>query len=39
MEKTDKVVVFAIKAFSSEMLNGISKRKPCGKIIEEPFSI
>lgn len=39
MVQIDKVVMFAIKAFSSEMLNGILKKKPCGKIIEESFNI
>lgn len=39
MVKTSKVVMFAIKAFLSEMLNGILKKEPCGKIIEKPFNI
>ena len=39
MVKIDKVLMFAVKAFLIEMLNGILKKKPSGKIIEESFNI
>lgn len=33
MVKIDKVIMFAVKSFLIEMLNGILKKKPSGKII------